>query len=445
MPGSSGSDRAEGPVTFGSVNLAARVVPTFASPDVTRIVWGRSVRGLADGFVSVLLAQYLTELGFSPVEVGAIVTATLLGSAAMTLAFGLGAHRVSLRTLLLIATGTMAATGLGFAAVVWFWPLLVIAAVGTLNPSAGDVSVFLPTEQAYVAGEVAPADRPRLFAAYNLGAIFAGAVGALVSGVPELLANRNGWDVATAPRGGFVLYAVAAVVIFLAYRRLDAPEHPLDRPPAATRRVLHTSRRTVLELAALFSIDSAGSGFVVTSLLVLWLSLRFDLSAGTTGLVFFAAGLLGACSQLLAPRMARRFGLIRTMAFTHIPANCLLILAAFAPTGGVAITLLLLRALFAQMDVPARQAFVMAVVPADERAAASSVTNVPRSLASAATPLLAGVLLTRTTFGWPLVIAGATKITYDLALLVLYRDVPEQVGARRGDGRALGDRRPTDR
>jgi MFS family permease len=412
-----------------------RTLPASAPPDVTRIVWGRAIRGLADGFVSVLLAQYLVGLGFSPVQVGAIVTGTLVGSAALTLAFGLRAHRTSLRALLLVATALMAATGVGFAAVVSFWPLLVIAVVGTLNPSAGDVSVFLPTEQAYVAGEVEAPDRPRLFAVYNLAAIFAGALGALGSGVPEVLAHRYGWDVTTAQRAGFVLYALAAVVIFAIYRHLhlDVRSGPGggDQPEPAKRRALHTSRRTVLELAGLFSVDSAGSGFVVTSLLVLWLHLRFDLTAATTGAVFFAAGLLGACSQALAPRLARRFGLIRTMAYTHIPANCLLILAAFAPTGGVAIALLLTRALFAQMDVPARQAFVMAVVPADERAAAASVTNVPRSLASATTPLLAGVLLNHTTFGWPLVIAGATKITYDLTLLALYHDVPEQVGAHR--------------
>jgi predicted MFS family arabinose efflux permease len=401
-------------------------------PDVSRIVAGRAIRGFADGFVSVLLAQYLTGLGFSPARVGAIVTGTLIGSAVLTLTFGLTAHRTSLRSLLLGACLLMAATGLGFATVVWFWPLLVVAVVGTLNPSAGDVSVFLPTEQAYVAGEVAAPDRPRLFAAYNLAAIFTAALGALASGLPEVLAHRQGWDVTTAQRSGFVLYALLAVVILVLYRRLTgdaAPAPAADRP---RRRVLHTSRRTVLELAALFSLDSAGSGFVVTSLLVLWLHLRFDLSAATTGVVFFAAGLLGACSQALAPRLARRIGLIRTMAYTHIPANCLLVLAAFAPSGGVAIALLLARALFAQMDVPARQAFVMAVVPPDERAAASSVTNVPRSLASALTPLLAGVLLEHTTFGWPLVIAGLTKVTYDLTLLGLYHDVPEQEGARRG-------------
>ncbi|HEV7763327.1 MAG TPA: MFS transporter, partial [Acidimicrobiales bacterium] len=189
--------------------------------------------------------------------------------------------------------------------------------------------------------------------------------------------------------------------------------------------------RVVLELAALFSLDSAGSGFVVTSLLVLWLHLRFDLSRGQTAGVFFAAGLLGAGSQLLAPVLARRIGLIRTMVFTHLPANALLALAAFAPSGGVAVALLLVRALFAQMDVPARQAFVMAVVPPADRAMASSFTNVPRSLASATTPLLAGALLSRTTFGWPLLIAGTVKFTYDLVLLGLHRNTPESVRPER--------------
>jgi MFS family permease len=409
------------------------LLPASAPPDVRRIVAGRALRGFADGFVSVLLAQYLIGLGFSPVEVGAIVTGTLLGSALLTLSFGLSAHRASLRSLLLVATAIMAATGIGFATVIWFWPLLVIAVVGTLNPSAGDVSVFLPTEQAFLAGHVSAGERPRLYAVYNLGAIFAGAFGALVSGVPEVVAHAEHWDVTDTQRSSFVLYTAAAVVIFLLYRGLRR-EPEVDLPPTVEReprRALHTSRRTVLELAGLFSLDSAGSGFVVTSLLVLWLHLRFDLSAGTTAAVFFAAGILGGCSQLLAPWLARRVGLVRTMVFTHIPANALLVLAAFSPNGTVAIALLLVRALFAQMDVPARQAFVMTVVPEDERAAASSVTNVPRSLASAATPLLAGVLLTHSTFGWPLLIAGTMKVTYDLLLLWLYREVPEEVGGHR--------------
>jgi MFS family permease len=404
-------------------------------PDVRRIVRGRAIRGFADGFVSVLLAQYLTALGFSPVQVGAIVTGTLLGSAGLTLVFGLRAHRYQLRTLLLAACVLMCATGLGFMTFTWFWPLLVIAVVGTLNPSAGDVSVFLPTEQAFVAGHVEAARRPRIYAFYNLAGAWAGAVGALLSGIPEGIAHRTDTDVATVQRAAFAVYVAAAVLIFFVYRRLERDGVEADEPgamPGATaRRALHTSRRTVLELAALFSLDSAGGGLVVTSLLVLWLELRFDLSAGVTGFVFFAAGLLGGVSQLLAPRLAVRLGLVRTMAFTHMPANVLLVLTAFAPNGAVAITLLLARALFAQVDVPARQAFVMAVVPPDERAAASSVTNVPRSLASATTPLVAGVLLAHSTFGWPLVIAGVAKLAYDITLLVLYRNVPEEAGARR--------------
>jgi Arabinose efflux permease len=406
------------------------------SSDVRRVMVVRTVRGFADGFVSVLLAQYLVGLGFTPVQVGAIVTGTLLGSAALTLAFGLTSHRFPLRALLLAASVVMTLTGIGFATLTWFWPLLIVAVIGTLNPSAGDVSVFLPTEQALIAGHVDAAGRPRLFAVYNLSATVAGAVGALASVLPEALARRMDWDITSTQQTAFLLYALCGALSFVIYTRLRRASAELTAAqPSQVRRALHSSRRTVLELSALFSLDSAGSGFVVTSLLVLWLHLRFDLSAGQTGLVFFAAGLLGASSQLLAPRLAERFGLIRTMAYTHVPANLLLASAAFAPSGQVAIALLLVRALFAQMDVPARQAFVMAVVPPEERAAASSVTNVPRSLASAATPLLAGALLTRSTFGWPLLIAGTVKLTYDIVLLRLYRDVPEQVGASRESAR----------
>ncbi|MCU1358222.1 MAG: major facilitator superfamily 1 [Acidimicrobiales bacterium] len=412
--------------------------------DVRRVITGRVIRGFADGFVSVLLAQYLTDLGFSPLRVGAIITGTLLGSAALTLVFGLGAHRTTLGRLLVWACVLMAATGVGFAATTAFWPLLIVAIVGTLNPSAGDVSVFLPTEQAFMADRVEGHARTRLYAVYNLGGVFAGALGALASGLPDRIANATDWRLTSVERLGFVLYAAAAVAILVLYRSIPGREPrpaPADTaeataPPPEKRPALGASRRIVLELAALFSLDSAGSGFVVTSLLVLWLHLRFDLSRGATAGVFFTAGLLGACSQLLAPVLAKRIGLIRTMVFTHLPANALLALAAFAPNGTVAVALLLVRALFAQMDVPARQAFVMSVVPAHERAAASSITNVPRSLASATTPLIAGALLSHSTFGWPLLIAGATKFSYDLLLLVMHRNTPEAevvaVGVRSG-------------
>ena len=173
----------------------------------------------------------------------------------------------------------------------------------------------------------------------------------------------------------------------------------------------------------LFSVDSFGGGFVVQSLLVLWLYRRFQLDQRTTAAVFFFAGTLSAFSQVLSPWVAARIGLIRTMVYTHLPANVFLILAALMPTAPLSIACLLLRMAVSQMDVPARQAFVMAVVPPEERAAASSVTNVPRSLAAALAPLIAGTLLQKTSFGWPLVIGGLLKAAYDIALLIQFRAV----------------------
>ena len=246
-----------------------------------------------------------------------------------------------------------------------------------------------------------------------------GAFGALASGLPESFARRMDVTKIDAYRATFALYVLIAVAVLLIYRGLRH-EHAATDVIHVDRKPLAQSRKTVFELAALFCIDAASGGFVVQSLLVLWLHLRYGLSAAHTAEVFFAVSLLSAFSQLLAGPLAARIGLVRTMVFTHLPANLFLVLAAFSPSAGFAVACLLIRSLFSQMDVPARQALVMAVVTPEERAAAASVTNVPRSLASATTPLLAGALLKATTFGWPLVIAGVGKATYDLLLLARF-------------------------
>jgi len=392
-----------------------------------RLIAGRSLRGFADGFVSVYLAQYLGLLGFSALQVGTIVTTTLLGSAALTLVVGLIAHRLPARGILLAAASLMAATALGFGLVTDFWPLLLVAFAGTLNPSAGDVSVFLPTEQSVLASEGAPVDRTALFARYNLGGALLGAFGALASGLPETASARLGWDPVVAFRLGFALYGLVAVAIAGLYLRLHRHAAAIAAPIAAAP--LRRSRAVVLRLTALFALDSFGGGFAVDSMLALWLFLRFDLSLQTAGTVFFAARLLSAFSQLVSPRLAARFGLIETMVFTHIPANIFVALAAFMPTPGLAVTFLLLRMAFSQMDVPARQSYVMAVVPPEERAAAASVTNVPRSLATALSPMLAGAMLQHSTFGWPLIAAGLTKLTYAILLLLMFRRIRPPDGA----------------
>lgn len=398
--------------------VARVLLPAGATADAARLVSARALRGFADGFVSVFLAQYLSLLGLSALQVGAIVTATLLGSAALTLAVGLVAHRLSPRRILLGATLLMLATGIGFGLCSDFWPLLVIGFAGTLNPSSGDVSVFLPTEQAVLSAEVPATDRTALFARYNLGGTLLGAFGALASGLPEVAAMHLGCDVVDAFRAGFALYAGLAVGIGALY--LGLHDGSTRAPGALADTPLRRSRAVVLRLSALFALDSFGGGFAVDSMLALWLLLRFELALPAIGGIFFAARLLSAFSQLASARLAARFGLIETMVFTHIPANVFLILAAFMPNAGLAVGCLLLRMACSQMDVPARQSYVMSVVPPEERAAAASLTNVPRSLATALSPLLAGALLQLSTFGWPLVAGGLLKLTYDVMLFVFF-------------------------
>jgi predicted MFS family arabinose efflux permease len=216
-------------------------------------------------------------------------------------------------------------------------------------------------------------------------------------------------------RSAFLLYAAVALVIAAFYRALTPAieDRGIPKPSAP----LDQSRKVVLRLSALFCLDSFGGGFVVQSLLVLWLFRRFHLDVATAGAVFLGTGILSAFSQLASPWIARRIGLIRTMVYTHLPSNLFLVLAAFMPTAPLAVLCLCLRSLLSQMDVPARQSYVMAVVPPEERARAASVTNVPRSLAAGLSPLVAGALLEWSNFGWPLICGGILKAVYDLLLL----------------------------
>ncbi len=400
---------------------------------VWRLLATRAVRGFADGFVTVLLADYLSRLGFSGFQVGALVTSTLVGSAALTFLTGWFGHAWDRQRVLLAASALMLVTGVGFAALSSYWPLFLVAFAGTLNPSAGDVSVFLPIEQAALSDSVPARARTEVFAWYNLSGSFLGAAGALVSALPVWLSRRQGWDLLLAERGAFVLYAGCALLCAWIYRRM--PGRKVEHP--TPRRALEKSRGRVLRLSALFSLDSLGGGFVLQSLLVLWLHRRFDLSLETTGSIFFFANLFAGLSQLASSRLAARIGLLETMVYTHLPANGLLILAGLMPTPATAVGCLLLRMCVSNMDVPARQSYVMSVVPPEERAAASSVTNVPRSLASAITPVLAGWMLDRSVIGWPLVCGGVLKAIYDLLLYWQFRHVrAEQESAAPRSARA---------
>ncbi len=407
-------------------SLASRFLPSSATRDARTLLTARGMRAFGDGFVSVLLPLHLLELGFSSVQVGVIATATMLGSAALTMLVGLIAYKLNMRELLIRCSILTVITGLGFTFVHDFWPLLLVAFIGTLNPSSGDVSVFLPTEQALLPRTVSDKERTDLFARYSLIGSLVAAFGALASGLPERIDNRYaGITFEQAVDVMFLLYAALGVAAFFLYHRLSPelePQGPAEKAP------LTESKGIVYKLAALFSLDSFASGFAVQSMIALWLFQKFDLSAGTTGTIFFFANLLTAISFLAAARLAKRIGLVRTMVFTHLPANGFLLLAPFMPTVELAVVCLLIRSLLSNMDVPARTSYVMAVVTPAERPAAASVTNVPRSLASAVGPTFSGMLLNMSSFGWPLVIAGTLKVVYDLTLLKMFQNVkpPEE-------------------
>lgn len=393
------------------------LLPAGADDSALLILIGRASRAFADGYVAVLLPAYLLALGFGQLQVGFLSTATLAGSALATLAVGAVGHRWPQRRLLLGAAWLMAATGLGFALLSGFWPLVVIAFAGTLNPSSGDVSVFLPLEHARLANTAHGEARTALFARYTWTGSLCAACGALAAGIPAWLAAYAGLPLLATLRGMFVLYGLIGALVWLLYRRLPRQASEHAQPATA----LGPSRGIVWRLAALFSVDSFAGGLVVNSLLALWLFERFGLSLAAAGAFFFWAGLLSAASQLAAPRVARRIGLLNTMVFTHIPANLCLILAALAPGLETALALLLLRSALSQMDVPVRSAFVMAAVTPAERSAAASFTAVPRSLAAAAGPSLGGALLAGGWLSAPLVACGALKIAYDLMLLFAFR------------------------
>ncbi|MBU3696523.1 MFS transporter [Dechloromonas sp.] len=385
---------------------------------VLPLLVGKALRAFTDGYVAVLLPAYLLALGFGTLDVGILSTATLLGSAFATLAVGAWGHRFHHRHLLLGAALLMLGTGFSFASLSAFWPLLLVAFVGTLNPNSGDVSVFLPLEHARLAESSQGSARTALFARYSLlGALFA-ALGALASGLPQLLVATLGIEQLMAFRMMFVGYGLVGGVVWLLYRRLPAPEHEIEAPPPQP---LGESKGIVVRLALLFSLDSFAGGLAINALMALWFFQRFDLSLLAAGSFFFWAGLLSAASQLIAPKVAERIGLVNTMVFTHIPASICLIVAAFVPSLEVAFALLFLRALLSQMDVPVRSAFVMEVVTPKERAAAASFTAVPRSLASAISPTIGGALFAAGWLAAPLVACGVLKICYDLMLWKAFR------------------------
>ncbi len=389
-------------------------------PGASAFLATRAARGVADGLVAASFAALLSARGLDERALGLLVTATLLGSASVLLCVTRWPATLTPQRVLVLCGMLMTVTGLAFAFTGNVLVLVGLAVVGPLNPTGGDVSAFLPSEQAILTGRIEPELRSAMFARYSLAGAAGATAGGLLAGVIALVGRQIGFGttggVALAP----LIYACIGVGVTIGYLRMRGRERRSDGEVSQPSR-LFESRSTVRRLALLFALDSAGGGFVGTALVAAWLARRFDFDLAQVGFVLGVASAASALSMLVAPRLSRRFGLVETMVFSHVPANLLCIAAGIAPTASVAVALLITRALISNLDVPARQTFVMSIVPPQERAAAAAFTNVPRSLAAASTPALAGWLLHRSAFGWPLIAGGCLKIVYDVLLLARFR------------------------
>ncbi|MBI2200757.1 MAG: MFS transporter [Armatimonadetes bacterium] len=392
----------------------------FLSPDGKLILAARGIRTFAYGFLSILLGLYLDGLGFSPLQVGAVLTTTLAGSAALTILFTSVADRYGRRRMLSVSAVLMAGAGLLFA-LTNRYPLLILASLtGTIGATSGEVGPFLSLEQTILPQTVPPQRRNMLFGIYNTVGGLAGAAGSLFAATPVLLQRWLGWTELTALRIMFVLYAALAGIALVLILRLS-PRVELSPEDRALGGGLRESKRMVMRLSALFGLDSLAGGFVVQSLIAFWFHLRWGAGPELLGPIFLGVGVLQAASYLVAARVADRIGLINTMVFTHLPSNVLLMLVPAAPTLGAAIALILARHALAQMDVPTRQSYTMTVVAPAERAAAAGYTNVVRNLAQAVTPVISGYAMQVLSLGLPFVIGGGLKIIYDLTLFAMFR------------------------
>lgn len=398
--------------------------------DIQLLFATRIIRLFCYGFLSVILALYLTEAGLTESQVGLLFTFTLIGDAGISLWLTTSADRFGRKRTLIAGSLLMAGAGLGFVLTQNYILLIIAAIIGVISPSGKEIGPFLSVEQASLSQLVPDEKRTNYFAWYNLVGSFATATGALTGGWTAQFLQDAGWSPFDSYRVVLMGYVVGGLVLLLLFINLSSIIEVPSRPYHAKHVLgLHRSRKVVFKLSSLFALDAFAGGLIVQSMFAYWFFVRFGVEAGTLGSIFFGANILAGISALLAVRIARRIGLINTMVFTHIPSNILLILIPLMPTLPLAIGVLLLRFSISQMDVPTRQSYTMAVVDPDERSAASGITAIARSVGASVSPVLTGLLFSiPTLLSVPFILSGSLKIIYDLTLFREFRTIkpPEE-------------------
>ncbi len=383
----------------------------------------RILRTFGYGFLSVVLVLYLAALGMDDLHIGLLLTLTLIGDAAISLWLTTRADAMGRRRVLRIGSWLVALAGAAFVATGDFWVLVAAATIGVISVNGGEVGPFQAVEQASLSHILPDRERTRVFGWYSLIGSFAAAVGALAAGLLVGGLRAAAFSALDSYRAVVLGYAVVGILLAIAFGRLSQRVELETKSPStiAGRLGLHRSRATVLRFSGLFAIDSFGGGLVSQSLVAYWFNLRYGAQPELLGAIFFVANILAGFSALVAARLAARIGLVRTMVFTHLPSNLLLILLPLMPTLPLAALALFLRFSLSQMDVPARQSYIVAVVDPDERSAAAGVAGIARSVGSAPAPLIAAPLLGIPGLsGVPFFIGGGLKILYDLLFYRLF-------------------------
>ena len=395
------------------------------------LLTARMVRAFSYGFLSIILAIYLKQIGFADILIGAILSITLLNSVFFTLFASFYADRFGRKKILVSYAVLMAVAGIIFLLTDNYVALIIAALIGTINVTGSETGAFLSLEQAILPQTVKKIQkRNTLFAFYNMGGTFTMSTGILLSGVPQLL-QESGWSQIESFKPLFAAYVIAGLIVAFLYIFLSKDievKNKNNSRMSSIKQLSPESRSIVAKLSALFSLDSFAGGFVIQSIISFWFFTRFGIDLTTISLVFAVAGILTAFSYILATRLADKIGLINTMVFTHIPANILLILLAFAPTFPIALGLHLARMTLSQMDVPTRQSYIVAVVNENERTVAAGITNTSRNVTQAISPSIAGLVIQSLWLSAPFVIGGLLKIAYDLGIYFNFRKIkpPEE-------------------
>jgi MFS family permease len=398
--------------------------------DIVLLFSTRIIRLFCYGFLSVVLALYLSEAGLTEGQIGLLFTLTLVGDAGITLWLTTSADRLGRKNTLILGALLMAGAGLAFVLTRNYLLLILAAIIGVISPSGNEIGPFLSVEQAALTQLIASKSRTGFFAWYALAGSLATALGALSGGWLAQILQDQSWTALEAYRVVLMGYAVGGFLLLLLFLTLSRSVE-VESTSTETKRFLglHRSRAVVFKLSSLFAMDAFAGALLVQSLIAYWFHVRFGVESGMLGSIFFGANILAGISALLAVRLADKFGLINTMVFTHIPSNILLILVPLMPTLPLAIGVLLLRFSISQMDVPTRQSYTMAVVAPDERSAAAGITAIARSIGASVSPALTGLLFTiPVLFNTPFFLAGGLKIVYDLLLFREFRAVkpPEE-------------------